>query len=152
MNKPFLNNLWLWKCGLPEKDIDFMELSEKIVSEKEDKLLCEKYQEWLKHENEMKISEWSPEFESLMRSHLIMGAYRYGKLAHTKEEQEKKKYYDYIGELIKRTKLYSETGNKAYLVDIANCALIEFVQEGNHPNPRFIHEDDIVHFDLNLTK
>jgi len=150
--KPFANNLWLWKCELPENEIDFSEIAKEVHEWKKAESDRLKYESWLKQEEEFKVSEWSPEFESLMRSHLIMGAYRYGKLAHTKEQQAEKKYYDYIGEIIKRAKLYLETGNKAYLVDIANSSMIEFVQEGNHPNPRFILEDDIVHFDLTLEK
>lgn len=113
--KPFLQNLWRWKCGLPERHITI----EKINLE------------------ELRESEWSKEFETLMRNRLLMGAFRYGKIS-----GKNKPRYDYIGDIIKRAQLYKETGNKEYLVDVANLALVEFVQGGNHPNPHFAPSDD----------
>lgn len=123
----FLNNLWRWKCDLEEitpKPPVYPTLEE------------------------LQKTEWSEEFEKYMRIQLIVGGLRYGRLAHTKEAQAKKKKYDYIGELKKRADLYLSSGNKEYLVDVAACAMLEFVQEFNHPNPQFVHEDDVVHFEI----
>ena len=47
----YLDDLWRWKCGLPEGAAD---------------------DRWK--------TEWSPEFASLMRNRLIVGSYRYGRL------------------------------------------------------------------------
>lgn len=126
IQKDFLNNLWRWKCGLLEK-----EHSHKVVP-----VTLE----------ELQKTEWSDEFERLMRNYLIMGGLRYGRLAHTEAAKKVKQKYDYMGEIIRRAKLYQETGNKELLVDIANSALIEFVQEQNHPNPSMKPEDDTIHF------
>ena len=76
-------------------------------------------------------SEWSPDFERFMRNRLIMGALRYGKMGSASKPQ-----YDRISAIVRRVKQYRETGNDEMLVDIANLALLEFV-EGEHPQKHF---------------
>lgn len=78
-------------------------------------------------------SEWSAEFEALMRNRLIMGALRYGLIS----DPAKVKNREPSGPNIRaRLELYEATGNTEWLVDIANLALLEFV-EGNHPLKHF---------------
>ena len=86
--------------------------------------------------SELRKSEWSPKFETLMRNRLIMGAIRYG-LLHDKE----KKRYDRIQSIQKRLDLYKVDGNLEHLVDSANLCLMEF-EEGNHPKKHFKAIDD----------
>lgn len=74
---------------------------------------------------ELYRTEWVPMFEKFMRNRLVIGAFRYGKIGHKPD-------YDYIGSLIKRAELYTETGNQEHLVDVANFAMLEFV-DGKHP-------------------
>lgn len=81
-------------------------------------------------------SEWCSKFEQLQRNRLIMGALRYGRLGAPGKPQ-----FDRIGAIVSRAKLYQSTGNQELLVDIANLALVEFV-EGNHPNKHFSAGDD----------
>lgn len=81
-------------------------------------------------------SEWSDEFERMMRNRLIMGALRYGLI-----NEEGKPRYDRVGSMKRRLDLYSETGNLEHLVDVANLALMEF-EEGRHPNAHFASLDD----------
>jgi len=88
------------------------------------------------------ISEWSNKFEKLMRNRLIMGAIRYGKLG-----EPGKPNYDRIESIIKRAKKFNETGNTEFLVDIANLALVEFV-EGRHPKKHFKAIDDGEHVNI----
>lgn len=76
---------------------------------------------------ELEASEWSPEFERLMRNRLIMGALRYGKLG-----APNKTKYDRTKSMARRLSLYQQTGNMELLVDIANLCLCEFV-ECHHP-------------------
>jgi hypothetical protein len=76
----------------------------------------------------LKNTEWSNEFERYMRNRLIVGAYRYGRLG-----AKGKPKYDCVGAIKARVQKYSETGNLDLLVDVANLALIEFV-EGKHPS------------------
>lgn len=76
----------------------------------------------------LKQSEWSPQFEELMRNRLLMGALRYG-LMHSKGKPD----YDRLAGARKRLQQYEETGNLECLVDVANMALLEF-EEGRHPN------------------
>ena len=109
----FLENLWRWKCGLPE-----LRVSNNISIE------------------ELKLSEWSKLFEKLMRNRLIFGAFRYGKI-----HDKNKPNWDRVDSIFKRTKLYQETGNREFLVDIANLALLEF-EEGSHPKSHFKSNDD----------
>jgi hypothetical protein len=74
----------------------------------------------------LRRSEWSPEFESLMRNRLIMGAIRYGRLL-----VPGKAKYDRVASMMKRLAQYQKDHNAEHLVDVANIALIEFV-EGDH--------------------
>ncbi len=77
----------------------------------------------------LKKSEWSDEFEQLMRNRLVQGAFRYGLLAENKLK-------NCISLLEDKLKVYKETGNIEMLVDIANIALVEFVI-GKHPLRHF---------------
>lgn len=78
--------------------------------------------------------EWSDEFEQLMRNRLFMGALRYGGLRNPNNPGAKTDLN--TAQMLKRTKLYIETGNAEHLVDVANFALAEFVQQ-RHPNYHF---------------
>jgi len=106
----FFDNLWRWKCGLPEEEEIRMPSLE-----------------------EMQRTQWLPAFEKAQRERLIMGAFRYG-LNFTGNQN--KSNYDRISSIIKRAELYKETGNDELLVDIANFAMLEF-GEGIHPNKHF---------------
>ena len=115
----FYDNLWRWKCGL--KELDKPE-DKKVVT----------YEE-------LKVSEWSKEFEELMRNRLIMGALRYGRIGASGKPK-----YERTNPMIKRLNKYAETGNKEFLVDVANLCLLEFV-ECSHPNEHFDSIDDGEH-------
>ncbi len=80
---------------------------------------------------ELMKSEWSPEFERLMRNRLLFGAYRYRLLADPKRPD-----YDCVASMIRRLENYKETGNLENLVDVANLCLIEF-ETGSHPKQHF---------------
>lgn len=82
-------------------------------------------------------SEWSYEFEELMRNRLIMGVFRYGYKLGAKGKPQ----FDRIGSAIRHLKQYRDTGNLEHLVDAANLCLVEFV-EGKHPNQHFNAVDD----------
>ena len=92
--------------------------------------------------DELKVSEWSPEFERLMRNRLLMGSIRYGKL-----RAKGKPAYDRTGSIIKRLERYKETGNKEFLVDCANLCLVEFV-ECKHPKAHFSAVDGGEHVEI----
>lgn len=78
-------------------------------------------------------TQWSPEFEQYMRNRLIMGALRYGLLLDKKKKRNK---YDLLGAIKSKVQKYVETGNKEYLVDIANYCLLEF-ECNDHPKAHF---------------
>ena len=109
-----------------------------------DHILSKRISEPIKVENldELRRSEWSLTFETLMRNRLIMGAFRYGTL-----HSNKKPKYDRLESIIKRVTIYKETGNLELLVDIANMCLLEF-EEGHHPNKHFHSIDDGQHAEL----
>lgn len=88
---------------------------------------------------DLKKTEWSKLFETLMRNRMIQGAYRYGLLG-SKDKLD----YDRISNMIERLKLYKQNGNDELLVDVANICLCEFI-EGRHPNKHFKSTDDGVH-------
>jgi hypothetical protein len=81
-------------------------------------------------------SEWSDHFEQLMRARLIFGAMRYGKLG-----APGKLHWNNVGGICDRLEAYEKTHNTELLVDIANLALIEFV-EGDHPDRHWETVDD----------
>lgn len=67
----------------------------------------------------------------LMRNRLGMGSMRYGLIF-----QPGKKNWDRTKGIEKRMKQYQETGNTECLIDIANLAILEFL-EGQHPKKHF---------------
>jgi hypothetical protein len=117
MNNVFIDNLWRWKCGMPEVDH-----ASKHVDLKE-----------------LRKSEWSVDFERLMRNRLVMGAIRYGCIG-----ARNKPKYDRVRSMTTRLNKYLETGNKEFLVDVANLCLLEFV-ECHHPKAHFSSVDDGEH-------
>lgn len=115
----YLRNLWRWKCGLPEEEPGTPK-------------------EQLRYEDLQK-SEWSDEFEGLMRNRLVMGTFRYGKIG-----QAGKPVYNRAADVVRRMKQYEDSGNKELLVDVANLCLLEFV-ECRHPKAHFASVDDGAH-------
>jgi hypothetical protein len=114
---PFLQNLWRNSVGLPD-----LEPVPRIPSLEE-----------------LRQSEWSPQFETLMRNRLIMGRFRYGALRDTQRPQ-----YNRLDSIEKRLNQYRATGNDELLVDIANLCLVEF-ELGDHPLKHFHSADDSEH-------
>ena len=110
----FIKNLWLWKCGLPEKEV------RKCMPDVET----------------LRRTQWSDLFEKLMRNRLIMGGIRYGLFG-----EKGKPTYDAINSIRKRLDMYEKTGNDEILVDVANIAMVEFI-EGKHPLKHFKSVDD----------
>jgi hypothetical protein len=81
---------------------------------------------------ELRETEWSPEFDWLMRSRLIMGVYRgYGRFGDPNKPQ-----YDRLARLAKELMGYIQDGNTERLVEIATHAMLEFV-EGKHPRKHY---------------
>ena len=111
----FLKNAWRRMAGLPE-----VTLKPKVIPPLES----------------LRKTEWDKEFEQLMRNRLVMGAIRYGLLG-----DKSKPRYDRIGTLLRRAEEYRKTGNDELLVDIANTAMLEFV-EGTHPKKHFYAHDE----------
>jgi hypothetical protein len=85
---------------------------------------------------ELQKSEWSSLFEQLMRNRLVMGAFRYGRLG-----AEGKPQFNRAAYMMLCIQKYKKTGNLECLVDVANLALVEFV-EGKHPKRHFYTEED----------
>ncbi len=123
----FLKNLWRWKCGLPEEESDRPKKNNIDIEE-------------------LRKTEWSPEFEKLMRNRLLMGALRYGVMGHG-SVPENKPQYNRIESIRKRLKFFEESGNAEWLVDIANMALLMF-EERQHPNFHFEAGDDGYHDEI----
>lgn len=117
----FLNNLWRWKCGLPE---------EELIKN-------------LPPLESLKVTEWSPTFEQLMRNRLIFGAIRYGCIGHGGPPAGKP-VYDRCRSIRVRLHKFEQTGNAEWLVDIANMALLMF-EERQHPTFHFNSVDDDYH-------
>jgi len=87
----------------------------------------------------LRESEWSDEFEELMRNRLLMGYYRYGPF-----NTQNKTTKEVLDSIIFRANKYLDNGNDELLVDIANLAMKEFAV-GTHKNKHFQSEDDGIH-------
>lgn len=70
---------------------------------------------------------WSDEFEQLMRNRLVMGAMRYGLLGYANKPK-----FDRMGSVSRRLCSFQQTGNLELMVDVANICLVEWV-EGSTP-------------------
>lgn len=85
--------------------------------------------------------QWSTDFERKMKNRLNMGAIRYGL-----HNAPGKKAYDRVESIKRRADAFALTGNTEHLVDIANEALCEYVEEIHpHPNKHFTAQDDSSH-------
>jgi hypothetical protein len=90
--------------------------------------------------DELKQSEWVPQFEQYMRNRLIMGAIRYQPFAEKRQGHN----YDLIGSIRARLDKYEQSGNQEHLVDCANLLMIEF-DCPSHPDAHFEAIDDGTH-------
>ena len=138
--EPFLENLWRWKVGIPEIPVNIETIGAKINEYRQEELLKIKEAAWNKQYDSLRETEWSPTFEELMRHRLIMGSFRYGLIG-----AEGKPTYDRTSSCVKRLQRYQETGNKEYLVDVANLCLMEFVEGDGHFESI---DDDNVHCEI----
>lgn len=123
MERLFLDNLWRRSAGLSETHTDARKQLPTL--------------------EELKVTEWSDEFERLMRNRLIMGAIRYGPMGHGSIPRGKPTY-NRTESIVQRIKLFRKTGNAEYLIDVANFALLLY-EERNHTNWHFKSEDDMIH-------
>lgn len=115
--KGFLASLWRWNAGKSELPTESAMPSISVLAE----------------------TEWSPDFERLMRNRLIVGAMRYGRIGDTGKPE-----YDRIHAAVKRLKAYHEDGNLERLVDVANLVMLEYI-EGKHPKRHWEVLDDGPH-------
>ena len=83
----------------------------------------------------LRQTEWSAQFEQLMRNRLVMGAFRYGLMV------AKRRQYAYMAYLKHKLEVYQTTGNLEMLVDVANLALLEF-RYPSHPNAHWAAVDN----------
>lgn len=74
--------------------------------------------------SEILSTEYSERFDNIRKDMMIMSYYKYGSL---KENYQKFKCMDAVGNIKKRLDKYLETGNTEFLADVANFAMIEFM-------------------------
>jgi hypothetical protein len=105
-----MQNLWRWKCGLPEDE----------PQPTANRLAAPEYV----RERE---GGYLDAFAELLLARLVMGAYRYGYIRAPGKPQ-----YDRCTAMRARLGEFERTGNAELLVDVANLALLEFY-ESAHP-------------------
>jgi hypothetical protein len=118
-SKFFIDNLWRWKCNIPE--LDYKSTNE------------------VKNMDDLYKSQWCDKFDELRRNRMVLGTYRYGDY-----KKEKIAKYNRIESAISRLKKYQATGNSEFLLDVANLCMIEF-DVPNHKNAHFESIDDGEH-------
>lgn len=69
-------------------------------------------------------TEYSEKFDKIRKDMMVTSYYKYGPL---KENYEKFRCMDALGNIEKRIQRYKETGNTEFLADAANFAMIEFM-------------------------
>lgn len=94
-------------------------------------------------------TEYSERFDEIRKKMMIMSFFKYGPM---KDNYEKFKCMNAVGNIKKRLAKYEETGNTEFLADIANFAMIEFMYP-SIPDAKYIPTDngacDIVGFGIN---
>lgn len=86
-------------------------------------------------------SEWSSNFETLMRNRLIMGALRYSTFQEIRTKP-KGGHWRFKETLTKMIESYEQTGNSEFLVDAANYCLLAF-EFDPHPTKHFYAQDHL---------
>lgn len=86
--------------------------------------------------NDILKTEFSNNFIEKMKKSMIVSYYKYGSVK--KNYQRDCVPVDAILNIKKRIEKYEETGNKDYLIDVANFAMIEFM----NPNRGFYRPTD----------
>lgn len=123
----FLKDLWLWKTGKKEKEVNFGHLSLSSLAKSE----------W-SHEFAFEMAScvevllrqaYTKEvaaFQVFMQNRLIMGAFRYGKIG-----DPAKPKFDRVAAMERYFDKYITTGNSERLIDLANYCLLEYVEGDN---------------------
>lgn len=83
-------------------------------------------------------TEYSERFDQIRKNMMVVSYYKYGPL---KDNYEKYKCMDALGNIEKRLAKYRETGNTEFLADLANFAMIEFMHP-SIPGARYIPTDN----------
>lgn len=94
-------------------------------------------------------TEYSERFDKIRKDMMVMSYYKYGPM---KENYDKFKCMDALGNIEKRIQKYKETGNTEFLADVANFAMIEFMYpsiEGARYTPTDSGACDIAGFSIN---
>lgn len=104
-------------------NVSFHEQKEQIMN-REDILKTEyskKFDELMSSEIQGEID---PHFNELRKNMMVVSFYKYGPV---RDNYEKHKCMDTIGNMKKRLQKYKETGNTEFLADVANFAMIEYM-------------------------
>ena len=94
-------------------------------------------------------TEYSTRFDEIRKNMMIVSYYKYGAM---KDNYDKFKCMDALGNIDKRIQRYKETGNTEFLADAANFAMIEFMYpsiKGAKYTPTDNGECDIAGFSIN---
>ena len=70
------------------------------------------------------MRQYDPAFFNLMRNRMVVSLHKYGDVSGKYKDCQ---WYDMIKNMKYRIKLYEETGNTEYLVDVANFCMIEWM-------------------------
>lgn len=98
----FLGNLWRWSCGSGEVPVGRAPSLD-----------------------DLSRTEWSVDFEGMMRRRMIMGALRYGSSGAVDKPR-----YDRVGYAERKLAAYRMDGNGEHLVDVANVMMLEYEDNG----------------------
>jgi len=89
---------------------------------------------------ELQQLQWSEEFEKECLDRMVMGAFRYGSFRHQLANDA---CYDNMHSAEARIQKYKQDGNLEHLIDIANLARVEFIQQRG--SKELVAQDDGLH-------
>jgi hypothetical protein len=120
----FLRNLWRWKCGLPDEELQPFSWTRSPIPSLES----------------LRQTEWCEEFDKLAKGKMIQASFRYGLF-------DKNKKYDFVEAMKNKIALYEKTHNLELLVDARNYCMLEF-KKPKYPDAYYYCENDTEHAPL----
>ncbi len=87
-------------------------------------------------ESGVPLTEFDPDFAAKMVRAMMVSYFKYGRVADAYPLK-----FDAISDIRARAKKYRETGNKHYLVDVANFAMIEAMHPAPERNAAWLGND-----------
>lgn len=141
----YLENLWRWKCGLPElSGIHISSLDEEQLPDID--LLkktqwSDKFQEFVLRsiDDYGAYKKWIDELLYYSKNRMVMGAFRYGIIG-TQASQS----FNHLSSIPKRYKQFYIDHNIEWLADIYNLLMLQWIDTGESDSTLFVYARAVI--------